>query len=608
MRKAKKMTALLLACTLVPGLTACGAAADGAAAPANAPAATATPAADAPKTEPETVTYDGPLYDITYERMTDTVPYFRTFVFSPTDVKGLILRQNFAWDDLYSISETYHTIGSGEAYSIYRHFCDANLNPVPVVGDYDFLASYNGKYLFRYNDGTYSSAGRGLYNANYYVQLFDENFDLAYDSTNEYDLFYNGPCHIYMESGRMAGVKHNTDEYGFFDLNTQEWHPVGSEYKTAGYGEMNYNGYSFYSDGAAVVAYLNSPYEKTYAVSNSMMRHTDSEMAGFIDMDGNWLFQFRDLPQFDGQVVNSTTGYRSGECMISTRSKDELVTEDVGSNMLLDRDHIYKIDKQGNILEEADYDAFVEFFGEVLAANHQHNDFATNSECNYHVDSVQIADGLTLRAVNPVSRGTIMPKMEANQYELVDANGNTYPLGIDSPEIVLVGDNGVVLIKSNEYDEAEPENIDGVNPYEDNGYRVWYKLKLESLMPEDYRVPQGQEQNLEPPAGAPLAEEMGLQEQDVYLSGAAEMRDVVLHLNYNGASLDYEVTPDDYESYYWEDDEGNRHDEPAMTQIMVGFYFIQEEMNTIPDVTVDWNDNDGNPHHGTYTEYGVTEE
>lgn len=66
-----------------------------------------------------------------------------------------------------------------------------------------------------------------------------------------------------------------------------------------------------------------------------------------------------------------------------------------------------------------------------------------------------------------MNKGTIVPISDANQYELVDANGNTYPLGIDSPELILVGDNGIVLIESNETEDGEPETIDGANPYDE---------------------------------------------------------------------------------------------------------------------------------------------
>lgn len=597
----KKPLAVLLSAALTLTLAACGAKTD------SEPVPTVTPEAAEPEAT-ETVAYDGPLYEISYERMTDTVPYFQTIRFSPQKVTGLVLRQNFTWDELYTVYEKLHTIGNGETYSSYNRFCTADMSSVPLEGDYVYEGSYNGYHLFAYNDGTFTSSGDGVYTANYYTQLFDKDFNLVYDSTNQYDLAYSGPAHIFLESGRIPGVKHGTDENGFFDLYTQEWHPVSAEYKTTNLGEFNYNGVSYYSDGVAVVAYLNSPYEKTYAVFDSQLRHTDSEMAGFIDTDGNWIFQFRDLPQFDGQVVNSSTGYLNGECMISTRSNAETVTDSVGSNMLLDRDHIYKIDKQGNILEEADYDAFVAFYEEVLKANHQHYNFSTNSDSNYHVDSVQIADGLTLKAVNPLNKGTIVPISDANQYELVDANGNTYPLGIDSPELILVGDNGIVLIESNETEDGEPETIDGANPYDENTYRVWYKLNLKSLAPEGYTVSDDQKQNLVPASDAVEVEEANIQEQDVYIFGSEDMHDVVLHITYNDASLDYNLRTDDYDGFYDENEYGTPDAEPLLDVISTGFYYIQEDMNTFPDITVDWNDSDGNPHHGTYTEGSVTEE
>ena len=590
----KKPLAVLLCAALALTLAACGAKTD------SEPVPTATPEAAEPAAT-ETVAYDGPLYEISYERMTDTVPYFQTIRFSPQTVTGLVLRQNFTWDELYIVSTETHGIGDTGAAINYNRFCDTDMNPVPLEGDYTYEGSYNGYHLFAYNDGTYTRDEKGIVTPTYYTQLFDKDFNLVFDSADEYEFPTVGPGHIFLESGRMPGIKRDTGEYGFLDLYTQEWHPVGAEYKTLGLGEMNYNAFSYYSDGVAVVAYLNSPYEKTYAVFDSQMRHTDSEMAGFIDMDGNWIFQFRDLPQFDGQVVNSSTGYLNGECMISTRSSAETVTDSVGSNMLLDRDHIYKIDKQGNILEEADYDAFVAFYEEVLKANHQHYNFSTNSDSNYHMDSVQIADGLTLRAVNPLRTGMIQPLSESSQYELVDYNGNTYPL---SASLILVGDNGVVLVASDSVESDASEDTDA----EDGSGSGWYRLNLTSLAPEGYTVPDDQKQNLKAPDDAVEVEKLNIQQQDVYLFEIEDMHDIVLHLTYNGATLDYPVRDEDYDAYYLDTDDETLAAEPLMEEVTASFYYIQEEMNTNPEITVDWNDGEGNPHHGTYTEGFVTEE
>ena len=590
----KKPLAVLLSAALVLTLAACGAKTD------SEPQPTATPEAAEPEAT-ETVAYDGPLYEISYERMTDTVPYFQRLHFSPLTVSGLILRENFTWDELYIVSTETHGIGDTGAAINYNRFCDTDMNPVPLEGDYTYEGSYNGYHLFAYNDGTYTRDEKGIVTPTYYTQLFDKDFNLVFDSADEYEFPTVGPGYIFLESGRMPGIKRDTGEYGFLDLYTQEWHPVGAEYKTLGLGEMNYNAFSYYSDGVAVVAYLNSPYEKTYAVFDSQMRHTDSEMAGFIDMDGNWIFQFRDLPQFDGQIVNSSTGYLNGECMISTRSSAETVTDSVGSNMLLDRDHIYKIDKQGNILEESDYDAFVAFYEEVLKANHQHYNFSTNSDSNYHVDSVQIADGLTLRAVNPLRTGMIQPLSEGSQYELVDYNGNTYPL---SASLILVGDNGVVLVASDSVESDASEDTDA----EEGSGSGWYRLNLTSLAPEGYTVPDDQKQNLKAPDDAVEVEKLNIQQQDVYLFEIEDMHDIVLHLTYNGATLDYPVRDEDYGAYYLDTDDETLAAEPLMEEVTASFYYIQEEMNTNPEITVDWNDSDGNPHHGTYTEGFVTEE
>ena len=175
-------------------------------------------------------------------------------------------------------------------------------------------------------------------------------------------------------------------------------------------------------------------------------------------------------------------------------------------------------------------------------------------------------------------------------------------------KLILVGDNGIVLIESNETEDGEPETIDGANPYDENTYRVWYKLNLKSLAPEGYTVSDDQKQNLVPASDAVEVEEANIQEQDVYIFGSEDMHDVVLHITYNDASLDYNLRTDDYDGFYDENEYGTPDAAPLLDVISTGFYYIQEDMNTFPDITVDWNDSDGNPHHGTYTEGSVTEE
>ena len=84
----KKPLAVLLSAALTLTLAACGAKTD------SEPVPTVTPEAAEPEAT-ETVAYDGPLYEISYERMTDTVPYFQTIHFSPQKVTELVLQQNF---------------------------------------------------------------------------------------------------------------------------------------------------------------------------------------------------------------------------------------------------------------------------------------------------------------------------------------------------------------------------------------------------------------------------------------------------------------------------------------------------------------------------------
>ena len=132
---------------------------------------------------------------------------------------------DFAEDGVLNIAYDYHPRGNG-TNGYYRYFCTTDLQPVPIEGDYDFLGYGNGYYLFAHEVGDDHNQR--------YVQLYDSDFNLVYDSTGAYDLQNWGPCNIYLNTGWMPGEKLATGEEGYFNLFTQKWRalPSGQDTKS----------------------------------------------------------------------------------------------------------------------------------------------------------------------------------------------------------------------------------------------------------------------------------------------------------------------------------------------------------------------------------------
>ena len=57
----------------------------------------------------------------------------------------------------------------------------------------------------------------------------------------------------------------------------------------------------------------------------------------------------------------------------------------------------------------------------------------------------------------------------------------------------------------------------------------------------------------------------------MYIFGSEDMHDVVLHITYNDASLDYNLRTDDYDGFYDENEYGTPDAEPLLDVISTGF-------------------------------------
>ena len=112
----KQMIAALIATMLLTSCAAQGTQTDSAQTAEQAtPTATPEPA------------YEGPLYEVSYEKIQDTIPAFRnpnisTTVLDDNGYLGMILRTDFAEDGVLNIAYDYHPRGNG-TNGYYRYFC-----------------------------------------------------------------------------------------------------------------------------------------------------------------------------------------------------------------------------------------------------------------------------------------------------------------------------------------------------------------------------------------------------------------------------------------------------------------------------------------------------
>ena len=578
----KQMIAALIATMLLTSCAAQGTQTDSAQTAEQAtPTATPEPA------------YEGPLYEVSYEKIQDTIPAFRnpnisTTVLDDNGYLGMILRTDFAEDGVLNIAYDYHPRGNG-TNGYYRYFCTTDLQPVPIEGDYDFLGYGNGYYLFAHEVGDDHNQR--------YVQLYDSDFNLVYDSTGAYDLQNWGPCNIYLNTGWMPGEKLATGEEGYFNLFTQEWRALPSDQHLGGLDIVGYNMYSFYSEGLAHV------WGNGTHVQMGWTPYTEYPVLGFIDENGDWALRFDDLPAFDNLTVNGCTGFLNGECLICAHDKGYLPSDYTENTDMLYRQYIYRIDKEGNILGETDYESYEQFYVDVMNANRQKADFVASGDGNYRVEEAQIADGLTLRIKNPLTYGTPATDLELNQYELVDCNGHEYDLPEGQISGAIVGDNGVVMLRMNEYLSAEDDGLPLAEHLSET-YSPWYTIKLNYIAPDDYTVPADQVQNLTPAEGTPMAEDVMLHtncEQFVAWMDTG-VHDMKLHFSLSDQSEDYTVQDSEYKAW------GEDH-----VQVWVQFHWLDQKATDDysyeqPVITAEWLDADGNAHQGTYDGYSLTED
>lgn len=568
MKQIRRPVALMLAGFAALSLTACGGAGSSVATGETAEIA-----------EAAAESYTGPLYQVSLVNVRENgAPDFSELSTGEPGqylgyYKGIVLWKNFRENDTFRIWSDYQD-GAYES-----KFCDADLQELPLTGKLTLMTGYQGYRMF----------WRTQEDGSKVVEVYDPDLNLITTVGGEYkysDMLEN-TSYNYLKYGWMPVQQTATGLYGFLNVYTGEWHPLPEGCTVAGAGMTGSSGLtfmanSFYSDGLAYVA--KEELARIYNPGTSA-QYGDREIVGFLDEEGNFAFRFDEIDDFAGKLVVDVTGFQDGTCMVAGREDDGIrygETRD-GQYGGLDLDFFYQIDKTGHVVRQVDYDTYSEFRDQVR------NDFsifgASSGEYElYQADSLQLADGLTLRVINPPTDHDVLSAYDAGGYALVDANGNSYPLGDQHIIRVMVGDDGTVLLECNDdyRSSLRSESMDSSESTSD-----WYRLQYQWIAPESYVLPEGQQKDLSA-EGLPTVQEYRNQQQLIWLYDAnLEGRN---NLTYTFTCPDfsssYQVQEEDYDIISWTDGESKEIDMQFVTLSDAEF-----------QISSQWTDSEGKTHY-----------
>ena len=252
--------------------------------------------------------YQGPLYRLSFTKMTDRLPEFQDFtsscvnLFSVNQYYGIELMTHFAQED---------TIGIGT-----YQYCDGDYNYLSVGEDRKFLAYHDGYRMFLWMPtNTINREG-------WAIEVYDQDMNLVSTTADRFEDLSYGFAQLYLETGWLPLKEKATGLDGFFNVYTQEWRPLSSSEECLRAGGTYLNlitSNSFYSDGLAYVT--SSGFAREYYAPTGLKNH-EKEVLGFLDESGQYAFRFEDLPEFDGLLVNMVTGFCDGTCMVAARYDD----------------------------------------------------------------------------------------------------------------------------------------------------------------------------------------------------------------------------------------------------------------------------------------------
>lgn len=428
--------------------------------------------------------YDGPLYEISFTKMTDILPEFQYFYRSRT----------YSFSSKYYAIELMTNFSKENTIPIGVHeYCDANFNLLPMDKNHLFLDYYNGYRIFLWENPD------GEFGNGWALEVYDKDLNLIFTTADGYEILDFDGGYIYLKTGWVPVKEKSTSLQGFLNIYTKEWHPLSSTSESLRSGGEPLGmvaGASYYSDGLAYVTSSENA-RVYYSITNAKMY--ENEVLGFIDENGQYAFRFDELSEFDGLFVNMVSGFYDGTCAVAVRYDDGRTVAPMPSDNdspFYEVDFVYLIDKAGKILKEISINDLYEKEEEVYKKNGQLKEFEKELEWSYHTDSIRFADGLTLSVERPLQAGEIKSSTEVGGYTITDSNGTVYPLDHYDVQRVMVTDDGQVFLYCSNIESAdEPVSSGTENTMQTNKptQYMMYRMDYKWIAPPDYTLPQGQE-------------------------------------------------------------------------------------------------------------------
>lgn len=318
------------------------------------------------------------------------------------------------------------------------YLTNSELRQFPELDKLMFLGAMHGRGVFTLSEEEQhfliaDSDGKTLYTSPDNIVIQTDGFYSKYRLNN------------FGADGMLVVLNTDTDRCGYLNIDDFSLIELDETYSLRDYtreGERvrGASNSDLFSEGRVPVVFAESTDTLFHIMGQNGETDFDAysaecDVAGYLDKSGTFALKFSELPQFEDQIIVRASSYYDGTAIIVARPRARTSGASVHRHDLYAGTY-YEIDTEGNILRECTEDTWWEH-GEKGNVNGR-----IRSRSRVEHPEVIPTDRLLLRD------DLVLYKNQAEQrYELLDANGNIYPL--EAPENVLlvrVLGNGMVLL------------------------------------------------------------------------------------------------------------------------------------------------------------------
>lgn len=304
--------------------------------------------------EPKDPPYTGPLYEISVGAVQDKLPDFCGI---STELHGRGSKLFF-----FPFANSGDFVGYDKEW--FGHDCyltNSKLMSFPELDEYVFLCTVNGKTVFCNEEGAelFLTDGDGniLYTA-------PENliFPRAYAE-------YEG--NAYCREGLIPVHDTETGCDGYLNAEDYSVWMLDPEYAVWGYTVQGKS----VPKGGVGGAFREGMKDVNYAETMDALFHiagqngedldgswAENDIAGFVGPDGEFIFRFSELPQFEGSIICRASSYYQGTAIIACHARGMGTGVSIPSwEIFSGYETYYEIDTQGNILGERTEDDYFDW-------------------------------------------------------------------------------------------------------------------------------------------------------------------------------------------------------------------------------------------------------